>query len=255
MASFALDDLEPIGTVYENQCDALVLMFSNQTKEKYTARMTSTRKATEQGRQKNVMRARKIVRSVPASTFVPSVVKSYKTNNVLVELIYTRAHCTLDDLLQKTGAFKEESAKFVCASITLAIDHLHKAGVIYRGLSPETIIVTRDGAVQLTDFRYAAENAGEYTYTICGDPEFLAPRLLRTWTLESVDWWAFGVLTYFLLTGETPFSGNDELAIYKAITAGEFSFPEGISEEAKDLINETAFEGAKREAGLNSGWP
>ena len=89
MASFALDDLEPIGTIYENQCDALVLMFSNQTKEKYTARMTSTRKATEQGRQKNVMRARKIVRSVPASTFVPSVVKSYKTKNVLVGNVTT----------------------------------------------------------------------------------------------------------------------------------------------------------------------
>ena len=237
MASFALDDLEPIGTIYENPCDALVLMYSTQTKEKYTARMTSTRKATEQKRQNNVMRARKIVRSVPASTFVPSVVKSYKTKNVLVELIYTRAHCTLDDLLQKTGAFNEEAAKFVCASITLAIDHLHKAGVIYRGLSPETIIVTRDGVVQITDFRYAAENSGEYTYTICGDPEFLAPEIVENvGHSESVDWWAFGVMVYFLLTGETPFSGNDELQIYKAITAGEFTFPEGISEEAQDLV-------------------
>ena len=33
MASFSLEDLEPIGTIYEGDCDALVLMYSRQTKE------------------------------------------------------------------------------------------------------------------------------------------------------------------------------------------------------------------------------
>lgn len=252
MAGFSLEDLEPVGTVYENNYDALVLMYSKHTKEKYTARMVSTARASALGMQKTVMKARKIVRNIPASHFVPSVVKSYKTKDVLVELIYTRAHCTLEDILQKSGCFDEESARFVCASIALALDHLHKSGVTYRGLSPESTIVTKDGMVQLTDFRFANENSGERTYTICGDPEFLAPEIIeKVGHHEAVDWWAFGCLIYYLLAGETPFGRSDEMQIYKAITDCDYKLPEGISEAAQDLIAKLLVKDPSERLGFN----
>jgi serine/threonine protein kinase len=40
----------------------------------------------------------------------------------------------------------------VCTEILLALECLHKNGVIYRDLKPENILLDGDGHIKLTDF-------------------------------------------------------------------------------------------------------
>lgn len=61
--------------------------------------------------------------------------------------------CTLDCLMQPLP-FDESSAMFVAASVVLGLEHLHWSGVLYRGLSVQSIIITEGGQVGGTQFSF-----------------------------------------------------------------------------------------------------
>ena len=48
--------------------------------------------------------------------------------------------------------FTEEEIKFFLAQIALALDHIHKHGIIYRDLKLDNIVMNDDGFIQLIDF-------------------------------------------------------------------------------------------------------
>lgn len=63
------------------------------------------------------------------------------------------------------------------------------------------------------------------------------PGLNRHYRGEPVDIWAMGVLLFFMLTGYTPFRGETVAELKNLICVGEFTFPDCVSEVARDLIS------------------
>jgi serine/threonine protein kinase len=51
-----------------------------------------------------------------------------------------------------------------------------------------------------------------------------------------VDWWAFGVLTYEMLLGQSPFRGEDEDEIFDAILEDEPLYPITMPRDAVSLL-------------------
>lgn len=107
-------------------------------------------------------------------------------------------------LLRERGKFDEHTAKFIIACVAQAFDYLHPKGIVYRDLKPENLVFDSRGYVKLVDFGFAKTvGSGNKTGSFCGTVEYLAPELIRRQGHDTaVDYWALGILTHELLTGE-----------------------------------------------------
>lgn len=84
--------------------------------------------------------------------------------------------------LQQQGKFSEDRARFYVAEIVLALDYLHKAGIVYRDVKPENILIDYEGHIKLTDFGLSKEGLNEnngMTESFCGTTEYLAPEIIK----------------------------------------------------------------------------
>ncbi|KXS22590.1 hypothetical protein M427DRAFT_130235 [Gonapodya prolifera JEL478] len=139
------------------------------------------------------------------------------------------------------GRFSEERAKFYAVEILLALEYFHRANVLYRDLKLENLLLTMQGHVKVADYGLCKENVGpdQRTNTYCGTPEYMAPEIVMNKPYgKAVDWWAYGVLLYQMLTGTSPFRGTDDEEISNAILNDDVIFPPyvNLSKEAAGLI-------------------
>ena len=66
-------------------------------------------------------------------------------------------------LLRKAYKFNEDFTKFYSAEIILALEYLHKNGIIYRDLKPENVLLNSDGHIKLCDFGLSKEGVKSNT--------------------------------------------------------------------------------------------
>ncbi|XP_054265352.1 uncharacterized protein LOC128988149 isoform X2 [Macrosteles quadrilineatus] len=109
------------------------------------------------------------------------------------------------ELVNKYRVLPEDLARIYIAEMAIALDFLHNAGVIYRDLKLENIVLDSCGHVKLIDFGLAKHlKYGRRTTTICGTLQFMAPEIFEGLYGHAADWWSLGVISYLLLNGEYP---------------------------------------------------
>ena len=57
---------------------------------------------------------------------------------------------------------------------------------------------------------------------------------------HAVDWWAFGVLLYEMLSGQPPFEADHEDDLFEAILHDEVLFPIWLSQPSVNILNQVA---------------
>ncbi|XP_015610403.1 ribosomal protein S6 kinase 2 beta [Cephus cinctus] len=140
--------------------------------------------------------------------------------------------------LSKEVMFTEDDVKFYLAELALALDHIHKLGIIYRDLKPENILLDTDGHISLTDFGLSKQPLDDTkTYSFCGTVEYMAPEVVnRKGHSFTADWWSFGVLMFEMLTGALPFQGTNRKETMTQILKAKLGMPHNISPEAQALL-------------------
>ncbi|KZT28872.1 hypothetical protein NEOLEDRAFT_1145622 [Neolentinus lepideus HHB14362 ss-1] len=156
--------------------------------------------------------------------------------------------------------FSLRQAKFYASEVLLALEYFHQNGIIYRDLKLDNILLTLDGHVKVADYGLCKEEMwhGSTTSTFCGTPEFMAPESLRGRCRQilleqrygrAVDWWAFGVLTYEMLLGQSPFHGDDEDEIFDAILEDEPLYPITMPRDAVSVLQKLLTRDPQRRLG------
>ncbi|TDJ75738.1 GAF domain-containing protein [Pseudomonas putida] len=113
-----------------------------------------------------------------------------------------------------------ETCLELAVAISVAVGHLHLAGLVHKDLKPHHILVDcDDGNVRLTGFGLASRlprerQAPEPPETIAGTLAYMAPeqtgRMNRSVDSRS-DLYALGVSLYQMLTGSLPFNATDPM--------------------------------------------
>jgi len=125
----------------------------------------------------------------------------------------------LRTILNKERALPIERATNFALQILDALDMMHKHGVVHRDLKPENIMVDDEDRIKLIDFGIAMkEDARRITFVdispTLGTPDYISPEQVKGQRGDQrSDIYSLGVMYYEMLTGETPFSGPNPLAV------------------------------------------
>ena len=167
------------------------------------------------------------------------------------------------DLMHKLisyGKLDINIVKIYASEILLALEYLHQRNIIFRDLKPENILIDKDGHLKLTDFglskilhyneslnpfelqttnNLSIRQTRDITFSVCGTYQYLAPEVYCGIGYgKEIDWWAYGIVLYEMLTGKFPFKiDNKTKKIVPKLTTINNPYWDNICFEAKDLIS------------------
>ncbi|KAM6448403.1 hormonally up-regulated neu tumor-associated kinase isoform 1-T1 [Liasis olivaceus] len=146
-------------------------------------------------------------------------------------------------IYEKKRLEEHEARKYI-RQLILAVEHLHRAGVVHRDLKIENLLLDEDNNIKLIDFGLSncASILG-YTdpfSTQCGSPAYAAPELLaRKKYGPKIDVWSIGVNMYAMLTGTLPFTVEpfSLRALYQKMVDKEMNpYPTQLSTAAVNFL-------------------
>ncbi|CAA6666012.1 unnamed protein product [Spirodela intermedia] len=188
-------------------------------------------------KRKSRSQERDLLKSLSHSAHVPRVLCTLADQSYLAILLSACLSCSLSSILYKP--LDEPTARFCAASVVVALEELHETSTLYRGVSPEILMLDRRGHLQLVDFRFAKKLAGERTFTICGTADSLSPEILQGKGHGlAADWWALGVLIHFMLQAEMPFGSwrESELETFSKIARGVCRRDERLGSDGAESV-------------------
>nr|XP_055052582.1 serine/threonine-protein kinase PAK 4 isoform X2 [Misgurnus anguillicaudatus] len=125
----------------------------------------------------------------------------------------------LTDIVTHTR-MNEEQIATVCLSVLKALSVLHSQGVIHRDIKSDSILLTHDGRIKLSDFGFCAQVSKEVQRrkSLVGTPYWMAPELISRLPYgPEVDIWSLGIMVIEMVDGEPPYFNEPPLKAMKMI--------------------------------------
>nr|CAD7588835.1 unnamed protein product [Timema genevievae] len=145
----------------------------------------------------------------------------------------------------------EKDCILFMSQICEGVEYMHENYVVHLDLKPENIMCyTRTShQIKLIDFGLAQKlDPSTPVRVLFGTPEFIPPEIINYEPIgvES-DMWSVGVVCYVLLSGLSPFMGDNDAETFANITRADYDFDDeafdAISQEAKDFIRALLIKG------------
>lgn len=128
----------------------------------------------------------------------------------------------LREIIAKEAPLPAERAVELVRKIAEGIAYCHGQDVIHRDLKPENILVTAEGQPVVIDFGLTlTKGSRRVTYgslsATTGTPDYMAPEQIEGKRGDArTDIYALGTILFEMLSAQTPFSGDNQLAVMAA---------------------------------------
>jgi len=206
------------------------------------AKFVSTPKEQEK---KDVINEVDIMKSLthPRLIQLYDVYESRKQMCLILELIYGGE--LFERVIDEQFILTERLCELYVMQICDGMSFMHNQRILHLDMKPENILcLSKDGhRLKIIDFGLARRYDPKKTLKVLfGTPEFVAPEVVSYDRISyGTDMWSIGVICYVLLSGLSPFMGDNDSQTYNNITKAEFDFDDEsfdeISDEAKDFIS------------------
>ncbi|KAM9553849.1 serine/threonine-protein kinase PAK 5-like isoform 1-T1 [Salvelinus alpinus] len=125
----------------------------------------------------------------------------------------------LTDIVTHTR-MNEEQIATVCVLVLRALSYLHIQGVIHRDIKSDSILLTSDGRIKLSDFGFCAQVSKEVPKrkSLVGTPYWMAPEVISRLPYGTeVDIWSLGIMVIEMIDGEPPYFNEPPLQAMRRI--------------------------------------
>ena len=122
---------------------------------------------------------------------------------------------TLRELLAERGPMPPHAAAAVMRAVLTGLSAAHDQAMVHRDIKPDNILINSDHSIKLADFGLvrAAADSPHTSEHIVGTVSYLSPEQVDGSSLtQASDVYSAGIVLFELLTGTTPFTGDNPLA-------------------------------------------
>lgn len=151
----------------------------------------------------------------------PNVVRAYEYLKDGDLVAYTMEYVGGGDLASRINKAREHPVPIAdiikyLHQMAGGVQAIHDAAIVHRDLKPENILLTSDGQIKIADFGIARTGYGPKLTEhggVVGTIDYVSPEYMLN---SHVDWrsdiYALGILSYELLTGDSPFRADSVYA-------------------------------------------
>ncbi|XP_048108660.1 serine/threonine-protein kinase 17A-like isoform X1 [Alosa alosa] len=159
----------------------------------------------------------------------PRVINLHEVYETASEMVLLLECAAGGEIFEQCVAFSELDAKLLLRQILEGVAFLHSNNIVHLDLKPQNLLLTSTkplGDIKIVDFglsRVVRQN--QELREIMGTPEYVAPEVLNYEPISTAtDMWSIGVLTYIMLTGLSPFLGEDKQETFLNISQVDVSY-------------------------------
>ena len=193
----------------------------------------------------------------------PNIIQLYEVYETKLEVILVLELVSggeLFDYISEKDHLSEEEASAFIKQILDGVEHLHSKNIAHLDLKPENIMLLNKNStrIKLIDFGLAQMiGPNSNIRAMMGTAEFIAPEIVSYEPLSlATDMWSIGVITYILLSGASPFLGDEQQETYENITSVTYQFDEeyfsSTSDLAKDFITNLFVKNSRKRGTVQS---
>ena len=148
----------------------------------------------------------------PNIVTIYDVGRSEELAYIAMELLSGRS---LRELLDSGAPLACERIAEIVAAVADGLAYAHAQGIVHRDIKPANIMVQDNGVVKITDFGIAQLPGGSLTLAgaVLGSPKNMSPEQVAGEKADGrADIFSLGTVLYEMLTGQSPFSGDNQHA-------------------------------------------
>ncbi|KAK5824620.1 hypothetical protein PVK06_019401 [Gossypium arboreum] len=147
LAKVSISQLEWRTCLYSTDCSEIGLVLLRDTENMLSLKRFSKQKIKKLGKEAQVLKEKDLMKSMSSAACVPVVLCTCADQMHAAILLKTCLACPLASILHTP--LDEQSARFCAASIVTALEDLHENGVLYRGVSPDVLMLDKTGHLQV----------------------------------------------------------------------------------------------------------
>ncbi|XXY12907.1 serine/threonine-protein kinase [Sorangium sp. So ce216] len=140
--------------------------------------------------------------------------------------------------ISRLGPLSLRELASVVRQVSRALGRAHQLGIVHRDIKPDNIFLADaegETFVKVLDFGVAkqpvsSDQAMTSTGSSFGTPLYMSPeQLLSAKHVDfRADLWALGIVGYYAMTGQVPFTGETLGALSVSVNAGVFTLPSAV---------------------------
>jgi serine/threonine-protein kinase len=124
---------------------------------------------------------------------------------------------TLKERIRRLGRLPVSEAVAYAIEIGRALEAAHASKLVHRDVKPQNVLIDRDGRAKVTDFGIARSLEAQgltATGRVLGTTDYVSPeQALGHEVTGQSDIYSLGIVLYEMLTGETPFKADTQVAV------------------------------------------
>lgn len=144
---------------------------------------------------------------------------------------------------RRQGRIPKSTAVHFMQQLAAGLKVLRDNQIIHRDLKPQNLLLSTNednSTLKIADFGFARSLPTRgLAETLCGSPLYMAPEIMQLHKYDAkADLWSVGAILFQLVTGRTPFTGNNQIQLLQNIMKStELQFPPDVKDMSPECID------------------